>query len=193
MEATTQQRWTGPEEAAEEGVVGEGQPTEDLGPLVSLSPKDSLACRSARCLATCCLSWQDSWVHAIPSAVLPELQRHLSREDQVRFLQDVRQWHATALAACTATATANDTATAATTLWCHERFDEEGRPHGLCSWWYPNGQPWRRERYSHGVKHGASRWWHPNGRPRCFMVFERGEERREHTKMWTESGTLRSM
>lgn len=71
----------------------------------------------------------------------------------------------------------------------YQNFYVNGKRHGECNVWYPNGQLRCRDFYRHGVKYGKHTDFWNNGKLMCLYFYVKGKLHNKW-KEWDRSGKL---
>ncbi len=103
-------------------------------------------------------SKEDFWAMVRADCKLKErFQRHLCRMTQIKRLRNYKSWHEDGKQ-----------------LELEEDYDEQGRKHGRCIYWHPDGRTSCQLAYRHGQPDGPQHWYGPSGELTRHCLYEDG-------------------
>lgn len=80
----------------------------------------------------------------LPPELHDVLRQHMSRKQQVELFGDYKAYY-------------NDGV-----MWCHDRY-KNGKRHGICNYYFPNGSPMYSHSYKRGKQHGPCKHFQDDG------------------------------
>jgi len=113
-----------------------------------------------------------SYIDRLPAEAMELVQKQMSRENQIRFFNEYREWHENGQ------------------LRKLQHF-KDGREHGVCIKWWPNGRLWHKKECRNGELCGQRKLWYKTGQLKWYAHYEDNHVNGE-CKWWHSNGQLRS-